>query len=198
MPCENAEKNNPWRLIREELTFDCQYFAVRRDLVSHTGRAPRPYNSVRMKRHGVCVAPVDRNGCVTLVGQYRYVLDRYTWEVPGGGAPIDELALDVAKAELSEETGLRADHWLKIVEGSVSPGTADEIVPSYVAWGIHRGEPHPDPEERLSLRVVPFAEAVAMALHGQISNLPGVALLLGIQVRLQRGDLPGSLVSLLS
>jgi 8-oxo-dGTP pyrophosphatase MutT (NUDIX family) len=150
-----------------------------------------------MKYYGVCIVPVDRDGSVTLIGQYRYVLDRFSWEIPGGGARVGDDPLTVARKELREETGCTAEHWLKIVEGAVSPGISTEATPAFVAWGLDRGTPQPDVTEKLSRQQVPFADAVAMALNGEISNLPGIAALLGIEVRRQRGDLPRSLLDLL-
>ncbi|MFN4016059.1 MAG: NUDIX domain-containing protein [Reyranella sp.] len=183
--------------MNEETGYDCRYFSVRHDRVTLSDGEPRSYHSVRMKYYGVCIVPVDRDGSVTLIGQYRYVLDRFSWEIPGGGAKMGEDPLTVARAELREETGCTAEHWLKIVEGSVSPGISTEAVPAFVAWGLDRGAPQPDDTELLTRRRVRFADAVSMALTGEISNLPGIAALLGIEVRRRRGDLPGSLLALL-
>ena len=90
-------QRNPWVVLREETTFSCSYFDVRQDWVSHTGRPARAYHSIRAKHRGVCVLPLDHEGMVTLVGQYRYVLGRFTWELPGGGAPKDADPLEVAR-----------------------------------------------------------------------------------------------------
>jgi len=188
-----VDESNPWAVLRTDVRFDCSYYVARQDLVSFSGAAPRPYNTVRFKNNGVAVAPVDEDGRVTLVGQYRYPLDRYTWEMPAGGVKSGANVVEVAKAELSEETGLRARHWLKIIDGSASPSTTDEFAWGYVAWGLEKGEAHPDPEEKLTLRTLPFAEAVDMVLRHEISHLASAALLLGIQVRLTRGDLPEEL-----
>jgi 8-oxo-dGTP pyrophosphatase MutT (NUDIX family) len=188
---------NPWRLIREEEKYDCSHFAARADIVSHSGGKPRPYNSVRMKHHGVYIIPIDDEGYTTLVGQYRYVLGRFTWEACAGGALKGAVALETAKVELSEETGLRARHWLKLVEGSVSPGTTDEVTPGFVAWGLQKGEPHPEPEEHLSLRRLPFNEAVTLVLNGEVDNVITAALVLAIQVKFSRGELPADLHDLL-
>jgi len=192
-----VDEFNPWQLVERSTVYDCRYFEVRRDTVRHAGGEPRFYNSVRMKYFGVAVAPIDVQGRVVLVGQYRYVLDRYTWEMPGGGALQSADSLDVAKAELKEETGCRARNWLKIVEGSASPGTSDEIMPGYVAWDLDEGTPQPDPEELLMLRRVPFTVAIDMALNGGIGNMVGVALLLGLHTKLHLGTLPAELSALL-
>ena len=194
---EPVDKTSPWKVLNEETAYDCRYFSIRHDQVELSDGEPRSYNSVRMKYYGVCIVPVDRDGSVTLIGQYRYVLDRFSWEIPGGGARVSDDPLIVARKELREETGCTAEHWLKIVEGAVSPGISTEATPAFVAWGLDRGAPQPDVTEKLSRRQVPFADAVAMALSGEISNLPGIAALLGIEVRRQRGDLPRSLLDLL-
>lgn len=193
----SIDESNPWQLVHRETAFDCHKFEVWRDTIRHAGVELQPYISIRMKAYGVVVAPIDAQGRVVLVGQYRHVLERYLWEVPGGGALKAADPLGAATAELLEETGARAQHWLKIVDAAVSPGTSDEMMPGYVAWGIEEGEPRPDSQEVLSLRRVPFAEAVDMALRGEIGHLVGVALLLGIHARLMRGDLPETLLDLL-
>ena len=191
------DRANPWTVHRKEEKFTCSYFSVRSDTVTHGNGLPRVYNSVRMKSFGVSVAPIDDEGCTMLIGQYRYVLDRFTWEVPGGGCKLDQAPMEAAKIELSEETGYRADHWLRLFDASVSPGSIDGCTQCFVAWGLQPGTPHPEPEERLLQRRVPFAEAISMALSGEIANLGSITLLLGIQIKLARGELPADLAILL-
>ncbi len=189
--------DNPWKASEETVTFDCAYFQVRQDRVSLAGRQERPYSSIRMKYFGVCALPVDGDGRVALVGQYRYVLDRYTWEGPGGGAVMGSDPLVTAKAELEEEIGYRASCWLKLVEGAVSPGISNEIVPAYVAWELERTRPADNADELLSRRWVRFAEALEMALSGAIGNLVATSALLALDVKLRRGDLPENLATAL-
>lgn len=197
MQSRDSDQANPWAVLRRETRFECPYFGVRVDAVSLGGGPERAYNSIRMKTFGVLIVPIDEEGCTTLIGQYRYVLDRFTWEVPGGGARSGMPIIDSAKAELSEETGLRADHWLQLFNASTSPGITDELSPGFVAWGLHRGNPHPDPQERLSRRRLPFSAAVDLALTGGISSMSGIALLLSIQMRFLRKELPPELARLL-
>jgi 8-oxo-dGTP pyrophosphatase MutT (NUDIX family) len=191
------DRANPWTVLRKEEKFTCSYFTVRSDTVTHGAGLPRTYNSIRMKSFGVIIAPIDDEGCTTLIGQYRYVLDRFTWEVPGGGCKLDQEPMEAARIELSEETGYRADHWLRLFDASVSPGSIDGSAQCFVVWGLHSGAPHPEQEERLLQRRVPFAEAISMALSGEISNLASISLLLGIQTKLVRGELPANLAMLL-
>lgn len=185
---------NPWTLVQDETVFDCPYFMTRSDWVRDGGGRPRRYFNVRMKNFGIAVVPIDGMGRIVLVGQQRYLLNRFTWEVVRGGGPLDRPALESAQKELSEETGCRADHWLQLFEASASPGVTDELSVGFVAWGLHQGEPHPDGGEELLQRRIPFAEAISMALSGAIADLASSALLLGVQVKLDRGELPADLI----
>lgn len=188
---------NPWTVHRKEEKFTCPFFSVRSDTVAHGRRLPRIYNSIRMKSPGVSIAPIDSDGRVTLIGQYRYVLDRFTWELPGGGCKPEQTPIEAASAELSEETGYSADHWLRLFDANLSPGTIEGSTHCFVAWGLKAGLPHPEPEERLSQRRVSFDEAVSMVLSGEISNFSSTTLLLGIQVKFARDELPADLAALL-
>ena len=107
------------------------------------------------------------------------------------------MPVEAAKVELSEETGYRAAHWLRLFDGTVSPGSIDGRTQCFVAWGLQPGPPHPEPEEELVQRRVPFAESISMALSGEISHFASISLLLGIQTKLARGELPAELAKLL-
>lgn len=86
----DGDQSNPWALIRREDKFDCRYYTARRDIVALQGGEERIYTHIHMKHLGVAVVPIDDDGTTTLVGQYRYVLDRYTWEIPKGGGRRDQ------------------------------------------------------------------------------------------------------------
>lgn len=189
--------SNPWKVLSEEVKLSSPYFDVREDLVSHGGRPARAYHSIRGKHRGVTVLPVDQQGLVTLVGQYRYVIGRYTWELPGGGAPLGSDPLEMAQQELKEECGYGAGKWLKLIGADVSPGTLDWSSFGYIAWELEQGEPQPEAEESLTLRKVSFPEAVELALAGGIATLISISLLLAARVKATRRSLPESLCELL-
>ncbi len=193
----NDDTANPWILVEVVEKFDCPYYVARSDIVRHGTAAPRAYNSVRMKFSGIGVVPIDAEGCTVLVGQYRFVLDRFTWEITRGGGALDRPPLEAAKDELSEETGYSAQHWLQLYDASCSPGTSSEMAQGFVAWGLHPGEPHPEPEEKLVRRRLPFAHALDMALTGEIADLGSIALLFAIRLKHARGELPRDLAALL-
>jgi 8-oxo-dGTP pyrophosphatase MutT (NUDIX family) len=191
------DRTNPWTCLATEIGFDNPYYTARRDMVRHCSGREHPYVSVRTKFRGVGVLPIDADGCTTIIGQFRYVLDRFTWETVRGGIPLEISALDGARQELAEETGLLADHWLHLFDLNASPGLTDEICPWFVAWGLHPGEVRPEQHETITQRRLSFAEAVSMALAGEIADASSVALILGVQGRLSRGELPRELLALL-
>lgn len=193
----DGDRSNPWALIRREDKFDCRYYTARQDVVTLQGGEERLYTHIHMKHLGVAVVPIDQDGTTTLVGQYRYVLDRYTWEIPKGGGRRDVPSLYSAKRELSEETGFRADHWLQLFAASPSPGLTDATASGFVAWGLHAGDPHPDPEEIITPRRVLFSAAVSMVLSGEIADYGSMASILTIETRFRRGELPSGLAALL-
>jgi 8-oxo-dGTP pyrophosphatase MutT (NUDIX family) len=190
-------KTNPWQLVASEIGFDSPYYLARRDTVRHRSGKTHPYVSVRTKFKGVTVLPIDARGCTTIIGQFRYVLDRYTWECIRGGIPNDVDPLDGAKQELLEESGYRAEQWLHLMDLTVSPGLTDEIAPCFIAWQLQDGRPEPEPHEAIAQRKIPFPEAVALCLNGEIVDAASIALILAVQVKLVRGELPQSLAALL-
>lgn len=192
-----ATRPKPWRLVQDQTVFECPYFITRSDRVKDGFGRPRDYYNVRMRNFGIAVVPIDGDGYTILVGQQRYLLDRFTWEVVRGGGRLDMPAIESAKNELSEETGYRADNWLQLFKASASPGVTDELAVGFVAWGLQAGEPHPDAGEDLVQWRLPFSKVIAMVLSGEIADLASSALVLGIQLRLERGELPSDLADCL-
>jgi 8-oxo-dGTP pyrophosphatase MutT (NUDIX family) len=118
----------------------------------------------------VGVVAIDDQDRVALVGQHRYTFDELSWEIPEGGSPHGEDALDGAKRELLEETGVTARTWREIGRYQLSNSVSDEAAVVYLATDLEHGDAQPDGTEQLTLRWVPFDEVVAMVTSGEISD----------------------------
>ena len=161
---------NPWKTLHTTTPYENPWIRVEHSEVINPAGNPGIYGVVRFKNLAVGVIPIDEEGNIYLVGQYRYALQRYSWEIPEGGCPIGTDALATAKRELQEETGLRATHWSKIVEMDVSNSVSDEEGVIFLAKGLSEGEASPEETEDLQVKKLPFDEAYQMVVKGEIRD----------------------------
>ena len=124
-----------------------------------------------------------------LVGQYRFPLNEYSWEIPEGGCPLDEERLVAAQRELLEETGLKAEHWQRILDVYLSNSVCDEAGTIYVATGLSQHEAVPEETEQLVVKKLPFDEAYAMVQKGEITDSLSVSAILQTKLLLLNGEL---------
>jgi 8-oxo-dGTP pyrophosphatase MutT (NUDIX family) len=163
------ETKNPWTIVSTRNVYDNKWISVREDAVIQPDGEQGIYGVVHFKNIAIGVLAVE-DECIYLVGQYRYPLERYSWEIPEGGCAEGEDPLDAARRELEEETGLRAKIWRKLGETYLSNSVSDELAVWYVATELTRGERHPEGSEQLEVRRVPFADALRMAMSGEIND----------------------------
>ena len=163
------ETKSPWRTLDSREVYDNAWIKVREDAVVRPDGEPGIYGVVHYKNVAVGVLAVE-DEFVYLVGQYRYPLERYSWEIPEGGCPEGEDPLAAARRELEEETGLRAESWREVGEAYLSNSVSDERAVWFLATGLTQGEHHPEGTERLTVRRVHFRQALEMALTGEITD----------------------------
>ena len=164
-----GETRNPWQTISSKRVYDNPWIVVHEDQVVRPDGALGIYGVVRFKNIAVGVLAVEEDH-VYLVGQYRYPLDRYSWEIPEGGCPEGEEPLRAAQRELREETGLAARVWRRLGEAYLSNSVTDEYAVWFLATGLVPGEQRPEGTEAISVRRVPLGEALDMALSGRITD----------------------------
>lgn len=187
----------PWGRGEARLVFDNPWIrVVEYDAVAPTGR-PANYGVVSFKNTATAVLPLHDDGTVVLVGQNRFAHADYSWEIPEGGAPLDEDPLQGAKRELAEETGLVAADWREVLRAQLSNSITDEIGVGYVALGLSEA-PHAhekDETEDLAIVRAPFREVLEAALAGHLQDMLTVAMLLRAYHMAREGSLPGALAS---
>jgi ADP-ribose diphosphatase len=187
------ETTNPWKTLASREVYDNAWIRVREDSVIRPDGEQGIYGVVHFKNIAVGVLAIEDDS-IYLVGQYRYTLEQYSWEIPEGGCPEGEDPLDAAKRELAEETGLRAESWVQMGTAHLSNSVSDEIAIWFLAQGLNQGEHRPDGTERLKIRRVSFDEALEMVSNGEIMDI--MSQLAIMQHQLNRARLRQSLLSL--
>jgi 8-oxo-dGTP pyrophosphatase MutT (NUDIX family) len=174
---------NPWTTLASRLVYENPWIRVREDQVSRPDGQPGIYGVVEFKNRAVGVLPVEDDGSVWLVGQHRYPLNEYSWEVPEGGSPPGESPEETARRELMEETGLSAGRLELIARAHLSNSVCDELGFIFRASALISGPSNPEGTEQLRVRRVPWDEAWAMLRRGDITDSMSVIALLHEAVR---------------
>jgi 8-oxo-dGTP pyrophosphatase MutT (NUDIX family) len=168
---------NPWQILSTKPVYENPWIRVREDQVINPNGGRGIYGVVSFKNKAIGIIPVDAEGYTYLVGQYRYPLEEYSWEIPMGGG-MDTDHLESARRELKEETGLTAEKWTLIARLHTSNSVTDEEGFVYLAENLTQGETEFEETEDLQIRKIKFSEAIRMVLHGEITDGISVAGLL--------------------
>lgn len=166
---------NPWQKLSGKLIYDNSWIRVEEDQVINPTGGRGIYGKVHFKNKAIGIIPLDEYQNTWLVGQYRYALDEYSWEIPMGGGPIGQDILISAQRELKEETGLIALRWIQIMRIHTSNSVTDEEGFIFLAEELTEGKPAFDETEELVLKKLPFAEALEMVMQGKITDSLSVA-----------------------
>jgi ADP-ribose pyrophosphatase len=161
---------NPWRRVRRKTIYENPWIRIHHDDVIRPDGQRGIYGVVDFRNVAVGVVALDEHERLLLVGQFRYTLDAYSWEIPEGGVPPDELPLDGAKRELVEETGYRAADWRPLCRLATSNSVTNEVGHVFVARELTPGTARPDGTEVLSTRWLTIAEAVSMVDRAEITD----------------------------
>ena len=173
-------RKNPWKTRSSRIAYQNAWIRVREDQVIRPDGGPGIYGVIEI-RPSVGVVAINERDEIVLVGQWRYALNRYSWEIPRGGSHVGETdMLQVAKRELAEEAGLGAECWKELGPVDVCNGVSDDVQALFLATEVTATTRRPDPEEDISVEWVPFDEAVQMALDGRISEVCSIAAILRV------------------
>lgn len=175
---DHSSKKQPWQTLSSEIKYDNAWIRVEEDQVINPAGKPGIYGRVIFKNRAVAVLPIDDEGNTWLVGQYRYPLKQYHWELPMGGAPEHEDLLACAQRELKEETGLTALHYEVLLEMHLSNSITQEYGIVYLARELSLGDMQQEDCEDLAVKKVPLSEVFARVMAGEITDAITVAAIL--------------------
>jgi 8-oxo-dGTP pyrophosphatase MutT (NUDIX family) len=158
--------NNPWISVTEYQ-------------VINPGGGRGIYGKVHFKNRAIGVLPLDGDLNTWLVGQFRYTLNEWSWEIPEGGGPQDQSPLEAAKRELLEETGLIANRWTQVLKFHTSNSVTDEVGHAFLAEELEQGEKNlEETEADMKVWKLPLRDAIQMAIDGRITDSISVMTLL--------------------
>ena len=172
---------NPWKPQASKKIFENPWLTLHEDKVINPGGGVSHYGKINFKNIAIGIIPLDENNNTWLVGQYRYVPDCYSWEIPMGGGPLNINPLDSAKRELKEETGLTARNWQELMQLHTSNSVTDERGLVYVARELTQGETAFEETEDLLIQKLPLEEAIERVLNGEITDAVSICGLLKLK-----------------
>lgn len=169
------ENKNPWITTSKEEVYNNPWISVEHHEVITPGGSEGVYGKVAFKNIAIGIIPIDDEGNTWLVGQYRYTVDAYSWEIPMGGGSLNQDPLLSAQNELREETGITAKDWQCIMKLHTSNSVTDEYAFVFIARNLSFGDTEWDDTEDLKIRKLPFIELVQMVENGEITDAISVA-----------------------
>lgn len=182
MECQMNEENNPWQINGKKEIYDNPWINVTEYDVLNPNGGKGIYGKVHFKNIAIGILPLDEDDNTWLVGQYRFVLNQYSWEIPEGGCPFGEEPLAAAKRELLEETGLEAAHWQELLQMYLSNSVSDELAIVYVATQLTQQTASPEETEQLAVKKMPFSKVAQMVDDGSIKDALTVAAVQKLQL----------------
>ncbi len=172
---DQETSQNPWTCKSSKKVYENPWITVIEDKVVRPNKTEGIYGKVHFKNKAVGIIPLDEELNTWLVGQYRYTLNEYSWEIPMGGVPLNEGTLAGAKRELREETGLVAKSWTNILTIHTSNSVTNEFGYVYLARELAHGEMDWDDTEELQIKKLPLAEALALVMDNKITDSLSIA-----------------------
>jgi len=173
---------NPWKTLSKKRIYENPWISLSEHQVIYPGGGAGIYGKVHFKNLAIGIIVLDNEYNTWLVGQYRYPLDQFSWEIPEGGGPLNDDPLKSARRELLEETGITANSWTEIQRLHLSNSVSDELSIIYLARDLTFGVSSPEETEQLTIRKIHFNEAYQMVINGGITDSMSVAAILKVKV----------------
>lgn len=183
------ENANPWKVLSTKTVHENPWIKVSSsEVLTHAGTKGE-YSVVHFKNLAIGIIPLDEHYNTWIVGQYRFPLNKYSWEIPEGGGNPDVPALESAQRELLEETGITAQKWELIMEINTSNSATDEVAYIFVAKELNFGEAQPEETEQLQIKKIPFKELFQMVMNNEITDSLTVAGVMKLHYLIESGKI---------
>ncbi|MBN8703371.1 MAG: NUDIX hydrolase [Bacteroidetes bacterium] len=186
---KNKKEENPWKTLKSELVYESPWIGITKHDVLNPAGNPGIYSVVHFKNLAIGIIPLDNEYNTWIVGQYRYPINKYSWEIPEGGGKLDSPPIESAKRELLEETGIVANKWTKIQEMHLSNSATDEFCILFLAQDLSFESPQPEETEVLEIKKLPFEELYQLVLNGTVTDSLTVTAVLKIKLLLVEGKI---------
>lgn len=180
---------NPWKTLSSEKIYENPWISLTEHQVINPGGGNGIYGEVHFKNLAIGIIPLDEENNTWLVGQYRFPLKQYSWEIPEGGGLHNNDPLLSAQRELLEETGIKAEEWIEIQKIHLSNSVSDELGIIYLARKLSFGKSCPEESEDLIVRKLPFETTYQMVLNGEITDSLSVAAILKLKIMFLSNEL---------
>ena len=182
-------EENPWQITSEKTIYDNPWINLTEYQVINPSGNPGIYGKVHYKNIAIGILPLDEELNTYLVGQFRFALGQYSWEMPEGGGILGLDPLESAKRELLEETGLKAQSWIELQRLHLSNSVTDELSIIYLARGLEQFEAEPEDTEQLLIQKLPFEKVYQLVCSGEITDAMTVAAVLKVQLMITENKL---------
>lgn len=182
-----TDHHNPWQVLGEKPMYDNNWIRITEYDVINPSGGKGIYGKVHFKNLAMGIVPLDEEWNTWLVGQYRFPIGKYSWEIPEGGGIIGIEPLESAKRELKEETGLVASEWTEILRLYLSNSVTDEYSIIFLAKGLTQEEALPEETESLMVKKLPFDKAYEMVRSGEITDVMSVAAIQKVKLMMMEG-----------
>ncbi len=171
---------NPWKRLSSRLVYQNSWIRLREDKVVAPSGKEGIYGVVEA-HPAIGIVPLTEDGQTYLVGQFRYTLGVYSWEIPEGGGHPGESTWEGARRELLEETGLVASQWTYLGSAYTSNSFTNEVAYLYLAEKLTQKQARPDHTEELEIVKLPFKKAWEMVQNGTIKDAMSIIALLRVK-----------------